>query len=120
VVFHRGAAIRNDPERLAYLESPHFTSPTMVTSQIAHLHKFYKEHKDVVIKPLDGMGCERVFRLRPDEVNRNVIFETLTRHETETVMIQRYIPAIDQGDKQAISIDGHVVDCGLARMCVDE
>ncbi|HLR81529.1 MAG TPA: glutathione synthase [Paenalcaligenes sp.] len=115
-VFNSGAAIRNHPEKLSILEFPQFTAPTMVTSQMAHLHKFYQEHKDVVIKPLDGMGGERVFRLRPDEVNRNVIFETLTRHETETVMIQRYIPAIEQGDKRVIIINGQVVPYSLARI----
>src|SRR5690625_2467429 len=60
--------------------------------------------------------CERVFRLRPGEVNKNVIFETLTRHETETVMIQRYIPAIEQGDKRVIIINGEVVPYSLARI----
>src|SRR5690625_1855544 len=62
------------------------------------------------------MGGERVFRLRPGEVNKNVIFEALTRHETETVMIQRYIPAIEQGDKRVIIINGEVVPYSLARI----
>lgn len=115
-VFNSGAAIRNHPEKLSILEFPQFTAPTMVSSQMAHLHKFFEKHKDVVIKPLDGMGGERVFRLRPDEVNRNVIFETLTRHETETVMIQRYIPEIEQGDKRVIIINGQVVPYSLARI----
>src|SRR5690625_7560242 len=88
-IFNQGSAIRNQPEELSILEFPQFTAPTLVSRQMAHLHEFYDTHKDVVIKPLDGMGGERVFRLRPGEVNKNVIFETLTRHETETVKIGR-------------------------------
>ncbi|HLS17773.1 MAG TPA: glutathione synthase [Paenalcaligenes sp.] len=115
-IFNQGSAIRNHPEKLSILEFPQFTAPTLVSRQMAHLHEFYDTHKDVVIKPLDGMGGERVFRLRPGEVNKNVIFETLTRHETETVMIQRYIPAIEQGDKRVIIINGEVVPYSLARI----
>lgn len=115
-VFNRGSAIRNHPEKLSILEFPQFTAPTLVSSRIEHLQRFYEEHNDVVIKPLDGMGGERVFRIRPNEVNRNVIFETLTRHETETVMIQRYLPAIEQGDKRVLIINGKVVPYSLARI----
>lgn len=116
MVFNRGNAIRNHPEKLSILEFPQFTAPTLVSSRMAHLQRFYEEHQDVVIKPLDGMGGERVFRIRPGEVNRNVILETLTRHESETVMIQRYIPAIEQGDKRVIIINGKVVPYSLARI----
>lgn len=115
-VFNQGSAIRNHPEKLSILEFPQFTAPTMVSRKMAHLHRFYAQHKDVVAKPLDGMGGESVFRLRPDEVNLNVILETLTDNEAETIMIQRYIPAISEGDKRVIIINGKVVPYSLARI----
>lgn len=115
-VFNRGAAIRNHPEKLAILEFPQFTAPTMVSRRIAHLQNFYEQYQDVVAKPLDGMGGASIFRLRPDEVNRSVIFETLTRNEAETVMIQEYLPAISEGDKRVLIINGQVVPYCLARI----
>lgn len=115
-VFNQGAAIRNHPEKLSILEFPQFTAATLVSSKITHLKAFYEKHKNVVIKPLDGMGGDSVFRLPPDEVNKNVIFETLTSHETETAMIQRYIPEITEGDKRVIIINGKVVPYSLARI----
>lgn len=115
-VFNRGAAIRNHPEKLSILEFPQFTAPTMVSRRIKKLQAFYDEHQDVVAKPLDGMGGDSIFRLRPGEVNRNVIFETLTGNESETIMIQRYLPEITQGDKRVLIINGQVVPYALARI----
>lgn len=115
-VFNRGLAIRNHPEKLSILEFPQFTAPTMVSRRIAHLQSFYEQYQDVVAKPLDGMGGDSIFRLQPGEVNRSVIFETLTRNEAETVMIQGYIPAISQGDKRVLIINGKVVPYCLARI----
>lgn len=115
-VFNRGAAMRNHPEKLSILEFPQFTAPTMVSRRIAHLQSFYEQHEDVIAKPLDGMGGDSIFRLRPGEVNRSVIFETLTRNEAETIMIQGYIPEISKGDKRVIIINGQVVPYCLARI----
>lgn len=115
-VFNRGVAIRNHPEKLSILEFPQFTAPTLVSRRISKLQAFYEAHQDVVAKPLDGMGGDSVFRLRPDEVNRNVIFETLTGNESETIMIQRYIPQISDGDKRVLIINGQLVPYALARI----
>src|SRR5690606_2663410 len=97
-VFNTGAAIRNHPEKLAITEFAQFTSPTLVTSNMARLRAFHAEHQDVIVKPLDGMGGTGIFRLQPSEPNLGAILETLTDHGTQTIMAQRYIPEIVNGD----------------------
>ena len=77
---------------------------------------FLDEHGDIIVKPLDGMGGMSIFRVRADDPNVNVIFETLTRRETRYAMCQRYIPEIVDGDKRVLLIDGEPVDYALARV----
>ncbi|CAM5222282.1 Glutathione synthetase OS=Castellaniella defragrans OX=75697 GN=gshB PE=3 SV=1 [Castellaniella defragrans] len=115
-VFNTGAAIRNHPEKLAINEFPHYTAPTLVSRRMDRLRAFHDEHQDVIVKPLDGMGGTGVFRLRPQEPNLGAILETLTELGTRTVMAQRYIPEIVQGDKRILIIGGEPVPFALARM----
>ncbi|HLS43323.1 MAG TPA: glutathione synthase [Paenalcaligenes sp.] len=115
-VFNTGAAIRNHPEKLAITEFAQFTSPTLVTSNMARLRAFHAEHQDVIVKPLDGMGGTGIFRLQPSEPNLGAILETLTDHGTQTIMAQRYIPEIVNGDKRIILINGEPVPYCLARI----
>ncbi len=115
-VFNSGAAIRNHPEKLAITEFPEFTAPTLVTRDMARLRDFHKQHGDVVVKPLDGMGGSGVFVLRPQEHNLGSILEMLTIDGTRTIMAQRYIPEIAQGDKRILLIDGEPVPYSLARI----
>lgn len=115
-VFNTGAAIRNHPEKLAIAEFPEFTTPTLVTSDMDRLKAFHEAHGDVVVKPLDGMGGSGVFRMQPGEVNRGTILEMLTDHGRATIMAQRYIPEIRDGDKRVIIIDGKPVPHVLARI----
>jgi len=115
-VFNRPAAIRDFNEKLAIGRFPRFTAPTLVTGRADLLRDFLAEHGDIILKPLNAMGGASVFRLRPGDANLNVIIETLTRHGAETVMAQRYLPEIKDGDKRILLIDGAAVPYSLARI----
>ncbi|MBB5214350.1 glutathione synthase [Parapusillimonas granuli] len=115
-VFNSGAALRNHPEKLAITEFAEFTAPTLVTRNVVRLRAFHAKHRDVVVKPLDGMGGTGIFRLQPDEHNLSSILEMLTGFGTRTIMAQRYIPEITDGDKRLLLIAGQPVPYVLARI----
>jgi glutathione synthase len=118
-----GARVINDPqalrdhnEKLATAEFVDFLVPTLVTRDAALIREFQREHGDVVVKPLDGMGGTGVFRLTPGDLNTNSILETLTHNGTRTIMAQRFIPQIAAGDKRVLLINGQAVPYCLARI----
>ena len=115
-VFNRPAALRDHSEKLAILEFPQFITPTLVSREAAPIQSFIDAHQDCVLKPLDGMGGSQVFRVRADDLNRNVIIETLTWLGRRTIMAQRHIPEISEGDKRILIVDGQVVPYCLARI----
>ena len=115
-VFNRPRAIRDHNEKLAIAKFAQFTAPTLVTRDVEALHAFIDEHGDVIVKPLDGMGGVSIFRVRRDDPNRNVILETQSRDGARSVMIQRYIPEIAEGDKRVLLIAGKAVPYSLARI----
>lgn len=115
-VFNSGAAIRNHPEKLAITEFSSFTSPTLVTRDMVRLRAFHDRYKDVIVKPLDGMGGTGIFRLQEQEPNLGAILETLTDNGERTIMAQRYIPEIVDGDKRILLIAGKPVPYALARI----
>ncbi len=115
-VFNSGAAIRNHPEKLAITEFPEFTAPTLVSRDMARLRAFHQQHGDIVVKPLDGMGGSGVFRMGVQEHNVGSILETLTQEGARTIMAQRYIPEIVNGDKRILLIGGEPVPYSLARI----
>lgn len=115
-VFNRGVAIRNHPEKLSITEFSEFTAPTLVTRDMARLKAFHEQHGDVVVKPLDGMGGTGVFRMGKVEPNRGAILEMLTHFGTQSIMAQRYIPEIVEGDKRVLIINGEPVPYALARI----
>jgi len=115
-VFNTGQGIRNHPEKLAITEFAEFTAPTLVSRDMARLRAFHARHGDVVVKPLDGMGGSGIFRMRADEPNLGTILETLTELGTRTIMAQRYIPEIVDGDKRILIIGGVSVPHALARI----
>lgn len=115
-VFNSGAAIRNHPEKLAITEFPEFTAPTLVSRDMARLRAFHQQHGDIVVKPLDGMGGSGVFRMGVQEHNVGSILETLTQEGARTIMAQRYIPEIVNGDKRILLIGGEPVPFSLARI----
>ena len=115
-VFNRPQAIRDFNEKMAIARFAEFTAPTLVTRRIDLLHEFLREHADIILKPLDGMGGTSVFRVRNADPNLNVIIETLTGDGQRTIMAQRYIPDISNGDKRVLVIGGKPVPYCLARI----
>ncbi|HEX7889144.1 MAG TPA: glutathione synthase [Ramlibacter sp.] len=115
-VFNKPAALRDHPEKLAIMEFPQFVSPTLVTRQPDEVRRFHEEHGDIILKPLDGMGGMGIFRVGPEGLNLGSIIETLNRHGGTTLMVQRFVPEISQGDKRVLVIGGQVVPFCLARI----
>jgi glutathione synthase len=115
-VFNDPAALRNHPEKLAILEFPQFIAPTLVTRDAADVRAFHAEHKDLILKPLDGMGGMGIFRVREDGLNLGGIIETLNRHGATTLMVQKFLPQIADGDKRVLLIGGQPVPHSLARI----
>jgi glutathione synthase len=115
-VFNAPRALLTHNEKLAILEFPSFIAPTLVSRDPADLRAFAAEHGEAVFKLLDGMGGTSIFRARHDDPNLSVIIETMTRMGERTVMAQRFLPAIAQGDKRILLIGGEVVPHALARI----
>jgi glutathione synthase len=115
-VFNSPAALRNHPEKLAILEFPQFIAPTLVTRSEADIRAFHAQHGDIILKPLDGMGGTGIFKVGADGLNLGVIIETLNRGGAQTVMVQKFLPGIAQGDKRVLLIGGKPVPFCLARI----
>lgn len=115
-VFNSPAALREHPEKLAIMEFAHLCSPTLVARDAAHIRAFHRQHGDIILKPLDGMGGMGIFRVREDGLNLGSIIETLNQHGATTVMVQKFVPAIAQGDKRILIIGGEPVPYSLARI----
>lgn len=108
-------SIRDHNEKLAIAKFPQFIPPTLVTRQEVLIREFLDEHGDIVLKPLDGMGGASVFRIHSADHNIGVILEMLTHYSTRTIMAQRFLPEISQGDKRILIIAGEPVPYALAR-----
>jgi len=116
LVINDPRSIRDASEKLFTAWFADVTPPTLVTRTKADLRDFLGEHGDIVVKPLDGMGGSSVFRVRADDGNASVIFETITALETRYCMAQRYLPAIQDGDKRILVVDGEPLPYALARI----
>ena len=115
-VFNHPRALRDHSEKLAIAEFSQFTAPTLVTRLENELQEFIDSNGDVVLKPLDAMGGHSVFRVTDRDPNRNVVIETLTQYGATSIMAQRYIPEIRDGDKRILLIAGKPVPHCLARI----
>jgi glutathione synthase len=115
-VFNKPRALRDHPEKLAILEWPRFIGPTLVTRDANDIKGFHAEHQDIILKPLDGMGGMGIFRVKADGLNLGAIIETLNREGAQTVMVQKFLPAISEGDKRILVIGGQPVPFCLARI----
>jgi glutathione synthase len=115
-VFNAPDAIRDHNEKVAIAEFPEFVAPTLVSREPQRLQAFIDEQRDVVVKRLDVMGGENIFRVRADDPNRNVIVEIMSQGGSRTVMAQRFIPEISEGDKRVLIIGGKLVPYCLARI----
>jgi glutathione synthase len=115
-VFNRPAALRDHPEKLALMQFAAFAPPTLVTRSADDVRAFHAEHGDIILKPLDGMGGMGIFRVRDDGLNLGSIIETLNSDGAQTLMVQRYLPEIRDGDKRVLVIGGRPVPFALARI----
>jgi len=115
-VFNDPAALRNHPEKLAILEFPEFIAPTLVTRDARDIRDFHAEHRDIILKPLDGMGGMGIFRVGADGLNLGSITETLNRQGAQSLMVQKFLPEIRDGDKRVLLIGGKPVPYCLARI----
>jgi glutathione synthase len=115
-IFNKPRALRDHPEKLAILEFPDFIGPTLVTRDAEDIKRFHAEHQDIILKPLDGMGGTGIFRVKADGLNLGAITETLNQDGTQTVMVQKFLPAISEGDKRVLVIGGQPVPFSLARI----
>ena len=115
-IFNKPRAIRDHSEKLAIGRYPQFVTPTLVTRDADRIRAFHAEHQDIIVKPLDGMGGMGIFRVGPDAMNLGSIVETLGDNGARTLMVQRFIPAIKEGDKRILLIGGKPVPYSLARI----
>ena len=115
-VFNRPRAIRDNNEKMAITRFSDYIPPTLVTRDAGLINAFIDEHRDAIVKPLDGMGGSSIFRVRHDDPNRNVIVETVGLDGARTIMVQRYIPEIVEGDKRILLIAGKPAPFSLARI----
>ena len=115
-VVNKPRALRDHPEKLAIMEFPQFTTPTLVTRSAESVKAFHAEHGDIILKPLDGMGGMGIFRVRQDALNLGSIVETLNKGGAETIMVQRFVPQIVDGDKRILIIGGVPAPFVLARI----
>jgi glutathione synthase len=115
-VFNRPSALREHPEKLALMEFAEWTTPTLVTRQSEAIRAFHAQHQDIILKPLDGMGGMGIFRVRADGLNLGSIMETLNQEGATSVMVQKFVPDIAQGDKRVLVIGGQPVPYALARI----
>ena len=116
LIINKAQSLRDANEKLFTNNFAQCMPPTLVSSQAEHIKAFYQEHKDIILKPLDGMGGASVFRIKQGDSNLSVIIETLTEHGTKLTMAQRFIPEITQGDKRILLINGEPVPYALARI----
>ena len=115
-VFNKPAALRDHPEKLAVMEFAQFAPPTLVTRHAQDIRDFHAQHRDVILKPLDGMGGMGIFRVGADGMNLGSIIETLNQDGAQSVMVQKYLPEIAAGDKRVLIIGGEPVPYCLARI----
>jgi len=115
-IVNRPEAIRSNNEKLSIMQFPDLIPPTLVTSDTARIRAFHATHRDIILKPLDGMGGTGIFRVKADGLNLGSVIEILTRNGSGAIMVQRFIPEITAGDKRILVIDGQVVPFCLARI----
>ncbi len=116
LVVNPAQRLRDCNEKLFATQFPQCCPEVLVSRNSAQLKAFHAKHKDVIFKPLDGMGGTSIFRVQEDGVNLGVILETVTKYNTETIMAQKFIPEISDGDKRILMINGEPVDYALARI----
>jgi glutathione synthase len=119
LVVNKPQSLRDANEKLYTAWFPQCCVPNLVTRSISQLREFLKQHEEIILKPLDGMGGKSIFRVSNEDINASVIFETMTQDEQCFVMAQDFIPEISQGDKRILLINGEPIPYALARIPAD-
>jgi len=114
LVVNKPQSLRDCNEKVFISQFPSLTAPTLIARDMARLKEFHAQHRDVIYKPLDGMGGAGIFRVKDDALNLGAVLESLTDHGRHSIMAQRYIPAIVEGDTRVLMVDGKPVPYGLA------
>jgi glutathione synthase len=115
LVVNKPQSLRDFNEKLVISLFPECCTPTLITTSSQQIKEFLREHKEIICKPLYGMGGTGVFRLHQNDFNLNVVIETLSHYGSRQMMVQRYIPEISKGDKRILMIDGDPFPYALAR-----
>ena len=116
LIVNQPSSLRDANEKMFITRFPQCCTPMVVSRNQERIRDFINQQNDVIVKPLDGMGGESIFRVNPEDPNLSVILESVTLHGTKTVMAQRFIPEISQGDKRILLINGEAVPYALARI----
>ncbi len=116
LVVNKPQSLRDCNEKIFATQFPQCCPPVLVSRDMARLRSFYEQQQDVIFKPLDGMGGTSIFRCKPNDPNVSVILETLTSHNAEFIMAQKFIPQINAGDKRILVVDGEAIPYCLARI----
>jgi len=115
-VVNKPQSLRDANEKLFTAWFPQCCASTLVAREPERFKNFLKEHKEIILKPLDGMGGTSIFHIRENDPNLNVILEVMTEYSTRYIMAQRYIPDIKDGDKRILIVNGEPVPYALARI----
>lgn len=115
-VVNNPIALRSMNEKFSISNFPQCCAPTLISREIAIVNAFIDQHSQVVVKPLDGMGGQSVFKTSVDDPNKNTILDQVTHSETRTIMVQKFIPEVSEGDKRILLINGEPIPYALARI----
>ncbi len=116
LVVNRPGSLRDCNEKFFATAFPQCGPPLIVSSRADVIREFHTRYKSTVLKPLDGMGGASIFRMMGGDPNLSVVIETLTHHGVRPIMAQQFIPAISQGDKRILIVDGEAIPYALARI----
>lgn len=116
LVVNHPSSLRDANEKLFISQFPQCCTEMLVSRDPIKLRDFIKQQQDVILKPLDGMGGQSIFRVTPDDANLSVILETMIGQQQHTIMAQKYIPEITQGDKRILMVNGEAIPYTLARI----
>ncbi len=116
LIVNNPQALRDFNEKVAISYHPKYAPNTLITRSYSEINKFYNKYKDIIVKPLDGMGGSSIFRIKDGDKNKAVILETLTKHQTNYIMVQDYQEAISDGDKRLLIVKGNPIKHVVARI----
>jgi len=116
LIVNKPASLRDANEKLFATRFPQCCTDVLVSRDPEKLRSFVKQFKDVILKPLDGMGGQSIFRVNPNDANLSVILETMVEFGQHTVMAQKFIPEITEGDKRILMVNGEAIAYTLARI----